>query len=422
MLKIRNYALIILSILFITNELSGQNNTSSPYTRFGIGDINRAGTGRSIGMGGLGIGSLSRGYLNNINPASYSAIPQQRFIMEFGVDFFVSQFQTTTQKQTNRDMNIQYIAIGFPVLNWWHSSIGIVPYSNVGYSISDETNSSTMGYIQTEYIGMGGLNRFYIANSFSFKGLSLGVNLSYLFGALQKNSYSLVENDDVKSILSVKQQTNLGDIQFSFGAQYTDSIGSDTEFTIGAIFENQQDLSVKQTKFALRNVYIGGRMAVDTIQNEVRKDGNITLPLSWGAGFEFRKNNKWSFGFDYYRQDWQNVSYLSENQTVSTSEQYTFGVELIPNYRSFHYLEVIRYRLGGHFGDSYYNIDGASIKEFGMSFGLGLPLRKSSTMINLAMEYSQRGTTDNNLIREDYFTFSVNLTLGDIWFIKRKFD
>ena len=58
-----------------------------------------------------------------------------------------------------------------------------------------------------------------------------------------------------------------------------------------------------------------------------------------------------------------------------------------------------------------------------MSFGLGLPLGRKLSSLNLGSEFGKKGTTDNNLIQENYFNFRLSLSLTDTnWFQKRKID
>ena len=54
--------------------------------------------------------------------------------------------------------------------------------------------------------------------------------------------------------------------------------------------------------------------------------------------------------------------------------------------------------------------------------GFGIPVKKSATKINIGFETGQRGETNNGLIKENYYILNVNFNMGDIWFIKRKFD
>ena len=56
------------------------------------------------------------------------------------------------------------------------------------------------------------------------------------------------------------------------------------------------------------------------------------------------------------------------------------------------------------------------IDQFGMSFGVGLPVGTQFSRLNLGFEFGQKGTTDNGLVRERFFNFRLGLTLGNKWF------
>jgi hypothetical protein len=67
-------------------------------------------------------------------------------------------------------------------------------------------------------------------------------------------------------------------------------------------------------------------------------------------------------------------------------------------------------------------INDESINEFGISFGVGLPVGKLFSNANLGFEYGKRGTTSQNLVQENFFNFQLSLSLNDRWFVKRKYN
>ena len=74
-------------------------------------------------------------------------------------------------------------------------------------------------------------------------------------------------------------------------------------------------------------------------------------------------------------------------------------------------------------GESQYVVNGEQLKDNGITFGLGLPMKWSfPNSINLAFTAGKLGTTDNDLIQENYFKGAIGFTLNDRWFIKRKID
>ena len=93
----------------------------------------------------------------------------------------------------------------------------------------------------------------------------------------------------------------------------------------------------------------------------------------------------------------------------------------IPKYDSFsNYFDRIVYRAGFKYENTGLVLKNESIKDYGMNFGLGLPLGVSK--IDLGFEFGKRGTSSNGLIEENYFNVSVGLNLGAKWFEKRKID
>ena len=71
------YSVILLGLLFVCLPLSGQTGGSygaySPYSVFGLGELSREGTAYNRSMGGTGIASNNRRFLNTMNPAAVSA-------------------------------------------------------------------------------------------------------------------------------------------------------------------------------------------------------------------------------------------------------------------------------------------------------------------------------------------------------------
>ncbi|MDD2489093.1 MAG: hypothetical protein PHD62_06480, partial [Bacteroidales bacterium] len=80
------------------------------------------------------------------------------------------------------------------------------------------------------------------------------------------------------------------------------------------------------------------------------------------------------------------------------------------------------YRFGFFYDDGMLEFNNTRINQYGISCGFGFPIKKSNTMINLSLEYIKRGTTQNNLIQEDYFRLGLSFSAKDLWFFKRKYQ
>ena len=65
--------------------LFGQNLNTSPYTRFGLGEINKPLTTHYIGMGGLSVSYADFQQVNISNPATYSTFKKNNPVYDLGI-------------------------------------------------------------------------------------------------------------------------------------------------------------------------------------------------------------------------------------------------------------------------------------------------------------------------------------------------
>ena len=114
---------------------------------------------------------------------------------------------------------------------------------------------------------------------------------------------------------------------------------------------------------------------------------------------------------------------MGESDSLANSQSYRFGLEYTPNHDALRgYFNRVQYRLGGYSSNSYLSIRGEQLTDYGITFGVGLPLRGTKTSFNLGMVLGQRGTLNNDLIKENYGMIHVSFTMHDFWFFKRQFD
>ena len=88
-------------------------------------------------------------------------------------------------------------------------------------------------------------------------------------------------------------------------------------------------------------------------------------------------------------------------------------------------MQRVAYRIGARHSNSYIVINGIDWVESGITFGIGLPVRRSENSyprLNFGFEYGTNGTTDGGLIKEKFFNMNVGVTINATWFRKRKYD
>jgi hypothetical protein len=83
----------------------------------------------------------------------------------------------------------------------------------------------------------------------------------------------------------------------------------------------------------------------------------------------------------------------------------------------------MEYRVGGHIGDNYLVINNEQVKEYGMSVGLGIPMRRPVSKTNLFLDFTRKSYESGTVTHfENYFTMGISINLYAFWFIKQKYD
>lgn len=422
MSKLIRPVLLILSLLFIVTGTEAQNNTYSPYSRFGIGDITKKGFGRHTGLGGIGIGLRDPNHINYLNPAANSAQDTMSFLFSTGIAGNAMQMASNEGSHNVSNITISHLSIGFPVSRWWKTGFGLVPYSQMGYKILDVDLSQQAEYY---YDGSGGIDQFFFGNAINItKNLSAGVNLSYLFGTLSQTRRLVFPMEENMFSVNSRSRAMVRDFHIRYGMQYSARVSGDYSFTLGAILENKTPLNTSRDWLIINELSTTAGPVRDTVHNFTGTETHIELPSNYGIGATFRKDNKFIIGADYSIQQWSETKFLDQQyDSLVNSSSLNVGVQYIPDHTDFrNFLKRIQYRLGFHYSDTYLQLRGHQIKDYGLTLGFGIPYGNTRTTFNFSVDAGRRGTKDMNLIQEDYLMFNFSLSLYDFWFFKRRYE
>ena len=423
--------LILSGLLLSVLLANAQVNTSSPYSRFGLGELKRPGFTSNLAMGSSGIALRIPNQINYINPASYTSLDSLSFIFDFGLNGSYTLYKTATSESQLSNFNIDHIAIAFPITKWWKSSVGITPYSSVGYNIKDPQLLPAIGLTEFYFVGQGGLSKFFIGNGFNLvKGLSLGFNLSYLFGFQNYVHTIYFPNDPQFARTESRNRLDIKGITFNLGLQYTKIFSEKYFITAGAIYDNEAQLKALNS---ITNFNLFPRSAqpiTDTLItpnyliNSDTLNGKITYPKNIGVGLSLGIKDKLLLTGEYSTQEWSKSIIMGISDSLVNSNSMNFGIEYTPGNKGSvkKYFNRIHYRLGGYYSNSYLRLRENELQDYGITFGVGLPFRNTKTTFNLGFVYGQRGTLKNNLIKENYGIVNFSMTLHDLWFLKSVID
>jgi hypothetical protein len=400
------------------------NNTTSPFSRYGIGDLNHYSYGRAGAMGGASLGSRHSVQVNSSNPASYTSNDSLSFVFEFGLDGTFSRYKSDLGKLATDDVNFRYFSMTWPITKWFGAGMGIQPYSDMGYEVAFAQELEGVGNVYHSYQGEGTTSKAFFGASVSpFKGLSVGANLNYIFGRLNQNT-SIVFDDPNLFYISKTEGTRLRDFALTYGLQYDFKLKKDEFLTVGITYENKRDMTVLHRLYSYKSLSLSSGTLTDPIDSIPEGKSVIKLPSTFGIGVSYNKLNKLEINADYYYAGWGKSTFFGETDDLITDRsRISAGFEYIPEAMSIRsYLKRVRYRAGIHHENSYLKLNNHQIREIGISFGAGFPFPKSKSTANFAVELGKRGTTKDNLVKNNYAKLSLYLNLHDYWFVKRKFD
>ncbi|KQC31905.1 membrane protein [Nonlabens sp. YIK11] len=412
----------ILTVIFLL-ALTGswaQSRTSSPYSFFGLGQQTFRGTIENRSMAGIRSYSDSI-HMNLQNPASYSKLRLTTYAI--GLEH-TETFARADEGDDQYDAtSIEYISIGIPVSSKTAFGFGLVPFQSVGYRIGGIEDG-----VYTNFTGEGSLNRAYFSLGHElFKGLSIGGEFRYNFGE-EINSSSIFING-VELGTNEENETDLSGISFNLALNYDTILADGHSFNASVVYQPESDITARNVRrlstFVLTtdlNESINRTRVGDETRQELQLPSEVTVGVGYGLP------RKWNLAAEYSLRGSSSSaarSFAPDNSSFTDASSYRVGGYYIPNYNSISsYWDRVVYRAGVRYEENGLIINNEEINEFGISFGLGLPIGRAGAFsnANIGFEYGQRGTQNAGLIKEDFFSLSIGLSFNDRWFQKRRYN
>ena len=427
--------LTIVSLCWMYNLQAQTEN--SPYSRYGLGDqltsqpiLNRA-------MGGITSAYWDYNSVNFSNPASYSRLPLTTF--DFGLEINSRTLREINppRKFTGTSPIISYVQVGVPLIkNKWGLNIGLRPLTRINYKIENAIKQPHLTYDSTYtlYEGFGGSNEVYVGTGYGIKNFSAGINVGYLFGSKHYRTQTSFINDTVLLYKSNhEKKANYGGLFVNAGVQWSFLINKEkdkaTWLKLGA--NGRLKRNFKATKDYIVETFeegVNGNARIDSVYEEINVAGKVIYPSSFTTGIVLDRIGKWLVGADFSTTKWSDYRFFGEKDELRDSWKFSLGAQIIPNAaKGKTYLSQVAYRAGFNFGKDYVNAQNKDLSVWAVSFGAGFPMRRTAysnqfSVINTTFEFGQRGNSNKNLIRENFFRISFGLTLSDVWFVQRKYD
>ena len=417
-MSVRFNSLFALLIVLSIQQAMGQGS-NSPYSILGLGKPVPVQNIRTMGMGGVSVSNGSGLYSNFMNPA---LLPHNKLtVFEAAYLGEYKQLSDQSTVQNSFGANLGYLNFAFPVNNKWTLGVGLRPLSAVNYTVSRlEKIPNRPAFVEYKFEGSGGLSQVFFSNGFNiWKGLSVGLEIQYIFGSINSDSKSILNDGSNEYIVGVFERANYSKVNLKGGLIYIMNLGEKYLLNFGATVQPKVNITTSQLLSTQRRTLENIKVQVDPL-NFVT-DQEVVYPSSYSFGVSLENTGKLLIGADYTMENWSQYKTTERQNPLKDGYRIGAGIEYTPDYGSVNgYLKRITLRAGVQYEQSPLNISDNQLEDRSVTFGVSLPVVRNFSSVSLAFQYGELSSNSTELISEKYFRFNLGLTINDRWFIKRR--
>jgi hypothetical protein len=422
-LKVSSKSLFFIVYCLLISTQSKAQQTNSPLSYLGIGEVYTGGTAVNSMMGGLGVANSNGIYINTLNPA---LLARNRYtVFEMGVNMEGKSMQNDRQRSDTFDGTLNPIMLALPASPRWTLVLGLAPHSTVNYqtSTSQKLNILSTDSVRYSYKGEGGLNKVVVANGVRVsKDMYVGLETSYLFGVINRDVTTQNFSDAQNYEVTLADRINYSGLHFKLGWAWKPKLNKNYFLNVGATAEFGQNIGAKSLKRFTINTAGSQQINADTLK---QVSGSVSLPATYRIGVSIEKPAKLLVSLDYSLTSWTGYQNLNgSNENLKNASTVALGAEFIPKFDALNgYFNHVMYRAGVNYTTSPYSLNGGeAAKDMSFSVGASFPLRTIS-YINVAYVRGKRGSFETTGIEEVYNKIVIGFSLGDFyWFRKPKID
>lgn len=419
----------VLPLIAVGYLMDAQTIGNSPYAAFGIGDVKYDNTTEVNAMGGI-----STAYIWDFNNSFNFSNPAANKNLELTTVKIEGTNENNFFKSNQDNMNVtkhssylSNISIAFPLSPKVKFGLGYQPYSSKKYSVITQERFADETVKANLYRGEGTLSTVQAGLSYQINPeFALGLRSNFYFG----NLYDINEltYNTTELVNGYETKNKIKTFNFTLGTAYQKKLEKDRKLTLGATytFGNTGQMETQYTNSTYYYAAPEVKENVSIIEQKFSEDKNlIPMELSLGAGYG--KDAKWFVGTQFDYKKGETIQFLGQPFENQNAYKISAGGWYLPNYNNFrNYFSRVTYRYGAYYEKGNLAFGGTDINQFAITGGLTLPFEnKSATRmsgIDVGIELGQRGTLENNMIRQNFVNFRIAINFADKWFRKTLYD
>lgn len=419
-----NYKKIIISAVFLYSTLFSQ----SLLNGYGIGEKIDIYDAASLGISSTGLLPSFRKDVSLQNPSTWKNL---------NFTYFTGTYQAEQKiildDILNGTSSLGYAQFIVPIKNKYAFGLGIRPYYDQYLQLNSEDEGEYIAYGDTlatnhSFSSFGGITAFNI----SFAGnvstnLNVGVTFDFLYGSARQQTIFSLDDLDYYS-----QQRHV--YSGSLAKFYINSdILSNWNIPLNLYFGWGLPLNAISVKSYYYRLFEDSNDSGEQDNSDFPKLSDSTDPLilnteNVSAPYEYQ------FGFDYAIQKgisvlgeysrWEDkekigVKYSALNDQIKSIDHFNIGIVRFAPRIVKNSLDRINFRVGVYSNKTQLLNSEKIIKEYGVSTGLSFNFSFTKNQIDFAYSIGKRQEL-NEIGDESIQKFSIGITVGDIWFVKRR--
>jgi hypothetical protein len=408
--------LVIINFILLFTVCNAQS--SSVYSRYGLGDIDYGYSSKMLGIGSLGVTQLDPQHIVTTNPASWSALNKTR--IEFSLGYKGIRISNENASEFTSETDFKGITIGFPVSKDYGVGVvaGLLPFTTISYQtkeIYQSPDENDLPSYDVLYEGNGGLSKLFIGSSFYLPfDVTAGATLDYYFGN-QRYTSSIEFVDNTTNLNTVYEEklrstgfgTTVGLLSPNLATEL--NIKSFSDIRIGLSLNYISKLKTDSLLTSTSSTQIDTLIFVNSAGTEI--------PLKINSGISFAFNDEYNISADYAYQAWGKFEFNGiKSENLRNSNKINFAFEYTPKYAAgMTLMNLISWRGGVSFEQTQYKFNGNGINQYSIFGGLSFPMDLDNT-IDLGLQYSIRGTKEKNSLKEEFVKLYLGISFGELWF------
>lgn len=325
------------------------------------------------------------------------------------------------------------ISFAFPITSWLKSSFGLTPRTNMSYDVirEDTTDYANVGRRILNNYGYGGLNQVFLGiaagTNVGKSQFSVGANMNYQFGTFTRNSQLIFSDTILMNPVprtELKKYIEASGFFVELGFQYKQPISNQYQLGFGFTYTPKYKLDATQKSNILRTLPDYNNIMDSLYENDTKK-GTLQIPDRYTFGLSFERLNRWVVGVEYSMINFENYrEFGRKDPDLSNAFTFRAGMELIGRRLDNNFMNRLSYRFGYHYSTNYVdlNYQDSKLTQYGVSFGFGMPIRRSQSRMDFAVEIGRKGNMNNGQIQENYGRIVVGISAFERWFVRGKFD